>query len=83
MSNKNRTAPSDLVCLECGNINTIYRRLCNQRPISHIKDIWCFKCMKVTKHYEVHDIDKFMNKYTESTEKTKVKELVRNARRKY
>ena len=80
MSNKTRVIISDLVCLECGNVNSIYRKLNSQRPVSHIKDLWCYKCKKNTKHYEVHNIDKFMNEYTESTEKIKVKELVRNAK---
>lgn len=80
MSNKQKAIVSDLVCLECGNVNTIYRKESVQKPVSNIKYTWCYKCKKETRHYEVKDIDKFMTKYTESEEKMQIKELVENAK---
>ena len=54
------TTRTDLVCLNCGNVTSIQRKSNKQKKISHIKDLWCYKCLQITKHYEVRDIDKFI-----------------------
>lgn len=51
--------PTDLVCLECGNVITIARVKKGMRMVGHIKDLWCYKCKCITKHYEVREADKF------------------------
>lgn len=48
---------SDLICLECGCIFPIPRKQRSLRNIGHIKDLWCPKCKKNTKFYEVVNID--------------------------
>ena len=53
---------SDLVCLNCGNIVTIQRKVGNARPVGHIKDLYCYKCQKLTKQYEVKDVSIFLEK---------------------
>lgn len=57
---KTKCSQTDLVCLKCGNITTIFRKISNLKPIGHIKHLWCYKCKKVTEHYEVRDIDTFL-----------------------
>lgn len=74
--------PTDLVCLECGNVATIMRSTKRLKPISHIKNLWCYKCMDVTNHYEVKDIGKFMATETFSEVKLYVKDIVKNGREK-
>ena len=59
---------SDLVCLKCGNIVTIQRKVGSDRPVGHIKDLYCYKCLKVTKHYEVRDVSKFLYNYNADKE---------------
>ena len=84
MSNKNRFKPSDLVCLDCGNVASIMRGSGRYRPKGHIKDLWCYKCQKVTKHYEVHDISKFMYEYNSDVlDEKKVYDLVLSRRKVY
>jgi len=60
MSNKTCTQLSNLVCLDCGNIMMIQRKKSNLKKVGHIKDLYCIKCNKITKHYEVKEINKFL-----------------------
>ena len=73
-----KTTSTDLVCLKCGNITTIYRNSKHLRNIGHIKDLYCYKCKCNTKHYEVKDIDEFMNTRTGNKVKNMIKELIDN-----
>ena len=58
MSNTRRTTiSSDLICSECGSKMIIPRNLNNRREKYHIKDIYCYKCKKTTKHIEVENLD--------------------------
>lgn len=57
---KVKTFLTDLVCMECGNVAQIRRRCKRLREVGHIKDLWCYKCERVTKHFEVRDISKFL-----------------------
>ncbi len=68
---------SDLVCLECGNVDTIFRQSKKSRGVSHIKDLYCYKCKTETKHYEVIDVSIFMLSDKEYQDKDKVKELIK------
>ena len=77
MSNKAKIISTDLICLECGTIITIQRKQNHKRKISHIKDLWCYECEKVTKHYEVQDVESFLETETNSSEKQKIKKLIR------
>lgn len=67
---------SDLVCLDCGNIFTISRTKSGARPVGHIKDLWCYKCNVITKHYEVQDADRFVCDIYNNEIKEKVKKLI-------
>lgn len=71
---------TDLVCLECGNVFIIMRKGCCLKKVSHLKNLWCYKCKKVTNHYEVRDIDKFMLLEVDDEEKLFVKDLVRDGK---
>jgi len=50
---------TELVCLECGNVTTIIRQSCHLKSVGHIKDLWCYKCMDTTKHFELKDKARF------------------------
>ena len=65
MTRKYNIHYTDLVCLNCGNINTIQRMTNKRRSIGHIKDLYCHICKIITKHYEIQDIDLFKLKYQE------------------
>lgn len=67
---------TDLVCLECGNVSSIIRKTFKVKKVSHIKDLWCYKCKKTTKNYEVVDIDKFMWRNSNNEIELFVKELI-------
>lgn len=71
---------TDLVCLECGNVYSIIRKSRALKEVSHIKDLWCYKCKKDVKHYEVKDIEKFMAKDTDDEIKLYVKDIVLNGK---
>jgi len=79
-SSKISLKSTDLVCLECGNVSSIIRKSSRVKKVSHIKDLWCYKCRKTTKNYEVVDIDKFMWRNSNSEVELFVKELVTNGK---
>ncbi|MBP3634832.1 MAG: hypothetical protein J6J17_00015 [Bacilli bacterium] len=54
---KIKTVKSDLLCHECGSITSIQRRQSNKREKYHIKDLYCYKRNKATKHIELKDCD--------------------------
>ena len=41
---------SKLNCKECGSVFTVPRKRSRKREEGHIKDLYCVKCGKVTKH---------------------------------
>lgn len=43
---------SELRCTVCGAVFPIPRRKSKKRETEHIKDIWCYRCKKVTKFKE-------------------------------
>ena len=47
---------STLHCTECGTAQPI-PRVKRQREKNHIKDLYCYKCMTVTKHEEQRECD--------------------------
>ena len=67
---------SDLVCTSCGNVFTIPRSHSLNRKIGHIKDLWCYRCNCVTKHYEVHEYDKFICNNYINKDKNSIKKLI-------
>ena len=42
-----------LVCPDCGNIQVIYRKVHKRKPYGHLKRLWCYRCKKVTNHFEI------------------------------
>lgn len=46
---------SELRCTECGAIMPIQRPSARKREKEHIKDLWCYRCGKVTKFIENSD----------------------------
>lgn len=54
------TNGTDLVCLTCGNVDTIQRKKSRLKEVGHIKTLYCYSCMKRTKHYEVVDVSTFV-----------------------
>jgi hypothetical protein len=43
---------SELRCIECGAVFPIPRKEHSRRERNHTKDLWCYKCEKVTKFKE-------------------------------
>lgn len=76
----NKIGSTDLVCLDCGNVSTIMRRSGRYKKVSHIKDLWCYKCMRTTKHFEVVDVDKFMMSDSNNRNERYVRNLIINDR---
>ena len=60
MSRKNKLVRFDLVCLKCGQIFTIQRKINDLKKVEHIKHLYCDKCMMVQPQYEVRDIVLFI-----------------------
>lgn len=50
---------TDLVCLDCGSVVTINRKLNRQKNVGHIKDMYCPYCNKEVKFFEVKDVSIF------------------------
>jgi len=50
-----KTVITWLRCEECGSLFPISRHAGRQRKVGHIKDLWCVKCKKTTKHIEIKD----------------------------
>ena len=76
MSNKIKTYPTDLICLNCGNITTIHRRCSHVKETSHIKDLYCYKCKDFTKHYELVEKDICKIKLNKRELKTEIEKIV-------
>jgi len=49
---KFNTIQTELMCLYCGSYFPIARKSHKQKSENHLKNLWCFKCLKVTKHVE-------------------------------
>lgn len=73
---KSKTMPSDLLCLECGNIFTISRMMSSLRTNGHIKDLSCPICNKVTKHFEVIDAGLMRKELEFQTERTEQEQYI-------
>ncbi len=50
-----------LVCKVCGTRMSVPRNLARRRARGHIKDMWCPRCQKITKHYEILNEDAIRN----------------------
>lgn len=48
---------TDLMCIECGVIQTHQRSCSDLKPIFYVDDFWCPMCMKATKYIELKDPD--------------------------
>ena len=77
---KSCVASTDLVCMNCGNIVSIMRKTSRLKEVSHIKDLWCYKCLDVTKHFEVVDVSKFLWRDTNDSMELYVKGLLKNGK---
>ena len=58
-----RLASTDLICLECGYVNTIIRSGDRLKDDEHIKDIYCPICKDDRKYLELQDVSIFWHKY--------------------
>lgn len=51
---------TNLKCNECGNVANIMRKDGEKRKKGHVKDLWCWKCKKETKHRDfIYEYDVF------------------------
>lgn len=48
-----KTIPKKLQCKKCNNVQEIRRIIGRNRETGHIKNIYCFKCMRKTAHIEL------------------------------
>ena len=64
MGNKHVFVETQLVCMNCGNIVTIQRRISRLKNVGHVKHLFCYKCDSVQKHYEVREVSTFLWKYS-------------------
>lgn len=60
MSNKDLIRDTQLVCMNCGNVVMIQRRIRNLKKVGHIKHLYCYRCDSVQQHYEVKDVSSFI-----------------------
>lgn len=44
-----------LECLDCGNVQAIWRKRSRLKELGHVKHLWCVDCRDRTKHREVRD----------------------------
>ena len=78
-----RVTQSGLICPECGNTFTIWRRTASQREKYHKKYLYCAKCNKVTNHIELKNMDlyfaklRFKNKEELNEEEQKIYQLIK------
>ncbi len=49
---KSSVSQTQLVCSKCGNVQTIWRLSSKLKKQGHIKDLYCYVCLKKTKHVE-------------------------------
>ena len=59
---------TELVCPKCGNITTIQRKINKAKKVGHIKDLYCYVCQEITKHFEINDVTKFLLTYNEQNQ---------------
>lgn len=52
-----RAVSTTLQCTECGKFVDIFRKENKQRPLGHIKDMYCPYCQKDTKFVELKNGD--------------------------
>lgn len=50
--NRRQYRPTYLQCPVCKHVQTIHRKSCSPREEGHIKDLWCHRCLDITKHLE-------------------------------
>ena len=60
MKNKDFFKDTQLVCMNCGNVVTLQRKLGRFKRVGHIKHLYCYKCDSVKEHYEVRDVSIFI-----------------------
>ncbi len=48
------------MCLDCGNVFSIIHFKSDLHKYGHVKNLWCYQCQKVAKHFEIIDIGKFL-----------------------
>lgn len=53
---------SDLICLQCGTVNTIERKESLKKKLYHLKRLYCPVCRKVLNQVEVRDADLFVKR---------------------
>jgi len=54
---------TELICSSCGSRFQLPRTLPKQKPIGHVKDLWCPTCYEVTKYIEIGNLSLTHLKY--------------------
>lgn len=79
---KYETFITELICLECGYVNTIQRNINKKKEIGHIKDLYCPSCKADTKYYEVGNYDEYKARLDffgpKNSEQQKIYDLINN-----
>lgn len=55
VSIKTPVVQTELICSECGNRVSIWRKKHKQKEDRHVKTMWCYKCKKETNHIEIRN----------------------------
>ena len=73
---KQKTVVTDLICSDCGTIFPISRKEASQRNNLHIKDLFCYKCNKITKFIELKDAPIMKKTLEFKTDRTEYEEYL-------
>ena len=52
---KKKFVNTKLICPICNNMTSIYRKVNKQKKFGHRKWLYCWKCKKITNHFEIRD----------------------------
>ncbi len=50
---KQSMVATTLICPRCNNRQIIYRKTRKQKSFGHLKWLWCYKCKRITNHFEI------------------------------
>lgn len=70
---KSGYSTTDLICLDCGYVCIIARKIYRLKNDDHIKDLYCPICMEDRKFLELKDASVFWHKYKEEEKISDIK----------
>lgn len=73
---RKKVVRTDLMCIDCGNIFPIARTTKHQKNEFHIKDLYCYKCKKITKFVELKDFSVMKMKLELNPNKTEFEQHI-------